>query len=211
VISVITHLGEVLSDEFLESTGFGQFVRSNAIEFRRLFDRQRFSSVSFAPLRLIIPESLDSTPLRIASLGRIVQSRLQSARERMSYGFALSSLRTFTDSIQWLNGNPSEVLSRFPENRLTDASYGTSWFDQLVSQIFSSPLTDPNGALFRLRGGSGWLEIDTSRPFSSESAQFYKAVGRLLAISIAFGQPLGVHLPARFFAGSWFSHSSCRM
>jgi hypothetical protein len=72
VISVITHLGEVLSNEFLESTGIGQFVRSNAIEFRRLFDRQQFPSVSFAPLRLIIPESLDSTPLRIASLGRIV-------------------------------------------------------------------------------------------------------------------------------------------
>jgi hypothetical protein len=203
--TIVSRLPAVLPARFEETSGLSVFFRNNAAEIRRLIESGAIPDALLPAIRRFAPDMLNTAALRQAALAAVV--RAQAARGPAHYPSDLDVARrqVFTDSLSYLNGEPRALFNIIPRIRFrhelgTDAGgLGRDWYSQLALQVFASPSIDPNGGLFVQRGGSEFIDIDTTRPRNARTIPHYRAVGRLLAVSVAQQRPLGASLPRAFF------------
>ena len=213
--SLIAHIPGAVPAGFGSSSGLALFCRMHAQELRTLI---RPGTVSDAVLVGIgrfcrrIFETPRHEPLRreMAIEGGRISTAAALARGSLRAGLprprlTLNRTETFTGSISYLTGDVALLHSFLPyisflgEPEADQPGLGREWFSLLGVQIFASPSTDPNGGLFLQRPGSEFLELDLERPLNEETAPYYRAVGRYLALSVAHNQAVGAPLSRSFF------------
>lgn len=104
------------------------------------------------------------------------------------------------DSLDFLSGGIARLMGlvnvSFTLESLGPVESYNSWRAEIVKQVFS-----PESGYFvnSSSSGSSFLNINPSGMEFAKAAEVYRAVGRLLAVSILRNEPLGVSLPVAFF------------
>ena len=194
------------SAEFGRASGLAQFCIDNTPLLRVLIQQDPSAAPISAMLTRFCPDLFGTRASRIAAMQQALYALAQSRPRAAPSALAVHRARAFSDALPVLNGAPAASLAYLPTVRFigesgTDAGgLGRDWFSMATRLVFSATSTDPAGGLFAPKDGTEYIELNLARPFNPSTRGAYRAVGRLLAMSVTLRFPLGVPLPRMFFS-----------
>ena len=194
------------SAAFGRATGLSQFCNDNTPLLRVVIQQDPTPARISAMLIRFCPDLFGTRASRIAALYQALYAVAQSRPASGASGLMVHRARAFSDALRTLNDAPAASLAFLPVVRYigesgTDAGgLGRDWFSMVTRLVFGANSTDPAGGLFAPRDGIEYTELNLARPFNPSTRGAYRAVGRLLAMSVTLRFPLGVPLPRMFFS-----------